>query len=49
MVDWIRRDVNKETEFEVVKRIIYLTTRQTVAAIGLPEDRICTYCWTGRM
>jgi|GEM_PF-1863879 len=49
MVDWIRRDVNKETEFEVVKRIIYLTTGQTVAAIGLPEDRICTYCWTGRM
>ncbi len=49
MVDWIRRDVNKETEIEVVKRIVYLTTRQTVAAIGLPEDRICTYCWTGRM
>jgi len=49
MVEWIRRDVNKETEFEVVKRIIYLTTRQTVATIGLPEERICTFCWTGRM
>jgi amidophosphoribosyltransferase len=49
MVEWIRRDVNKETEFEVVKRIIYLTTKQTVATIGLPEERICTYCWTGRM
>jgi len=49
MIDWIRRDVNKETDVEVVKRIIYLTTRQTMAAIGLPEERICTYCWTGEM
>lgn len=49
MVEWIRRDVNKETDYEVVKRIIYLETRQTVAAIGLPPERICTYCWTGRM
>jgi amidophosphoribosyltransferase len=49
MVEWIRRDVNKETEIEVVTRIIYLTTQQTVSAIGLPEDRVCTYCWTGKV
>jgi len=49
MVEWIRRDVNKETEIEVVKRLIYLTTKQTIATIGLPEERICTYCWTARM
>jgi amidophosphoribosyltransferase len=49
MVEWVRRDVNKETELEVVKRIIYLTTEQTIAAIGLPPERICTFCWTGRM
>ncbi len=49
MVEWIRRDVNKETEVEVVKRIIYLTTQQTISAIGLPAERVCTFCWTGRM
>jgi len=49
MVEWIRRDVNKETEVEVVKRIIYLTTPQTISAIGLPAERVCTFCWTGCM
>jgi amidophosphoribosyltransferase len=49
MVEWIRCDVNTETESEVVKRLIYLTTPQTVSAIGLAPERICTYCWTGQM
>jgi len=49
MVEWIRRDVNKESDHEVVKRIIYLATEQNIKAIGLPAERICTYCWTGQM
>jgi amidophosphoribosyltransferase len=47
MVDWIRRDVNSVAKDEVVKRIVYLTTTQNIKAIGLPPERICTYCWTG--
>jgi len=49
MVDWIRRDVNKAADWEVVKKIIYLTTKQNIQAIGLPSKKICTYCWTGQM
>lgn len=49
MVDWIRRDVNSKSELEVVKRIIYLSTQQNISAIGLPAERVCTYCWTGKM
>lgn len=49
MVEWIRRDVNSKTELEVVKRIIYLTTEHNIKAIGLPANRICTFCWTGKM
>jgi amidophosphoribosyltransferase len=49
MVEWIRRDVNSKTDWEVVKKIIYLTTQHNIEAIGLPANRICTYCWTGQM
>lgn len=49
MVEWIRRDVNSKSDLEVVKKIIYLTTDQNIKAIGLPANRICTYCWTGQM
>ncbi len=49
MIEWIRRDVNKESDWEVVKRIIYLTTAHNIKAIGLPPERVCTYCWTGQM
>ena len=49
MVEWIRRDVNSKSNWEVVKKIIYLTTDQNIKAIGLPAERICTYCWTGQM
>ena len=49
MVELIKRDVNKESDWEVVKRIIYLTTAHNIQAIGLPPERICTYCWTGQM
>ncbi|MCX6740259.1 MAG: amidophosphoribosyltransferase [Candidatus Parcubacteria bacterium] len=49
MVDWIRRDVNRESEIEVVKQIIYPTMEETISCIGLPTNRLCTYCWTGQM
>ncbi len=49
MVEWMRRDVNKQTDLEVVKRVIFLTTAQTIQAIGRPPERVCTYCWTGQM
>lgn len=49
MVEWIRRDVNKESDWEVVKRILYLKTEQNIQAIGLPPERVCTFCWTGQM
>ncbi|HDQ22828.1 MAG TPA: hypothetical protein ENN28_02515 [Candidatus Uhrbacteria bacterium] len=49
MVEWIRRDVNKKSPWDVVKRIIYLDVKQNITAIGLPPDRVCTYCWTGQV
>lgn len=40
MVDYIRRKLNLTSlEFQTVDDL--------VAAIGLPKDRLCTYCWTG--
>jgi amidophosphoribosyltransferase len=38
---------------ETIGRTLELTTLQyqrledLVAAIGLPKDRLCTYCWDG--
>ena len=41
MVEEIRRELN-------LKTLHYQTLKGLLAAIGLPEDQICTYCWNGR-
>jgi amidophosphoribosyltransferase len=41
MVDWIQRDLNVTT-------LRYQRLEDMVAAIGLPRERLCLYCWTGR-
>ena len=41
MVEYIRRKLN-------LTSLAFQTVDDLVAAIGLPKDRLCTYCWTGR-
>ncbi len=41
IVERIRRRLNLTT-------LKYQRLSDLVAAIGLPKDRLCTYCWTGR-
>jgi amidophosphoribosyltransferase len=41
MVEWIRRDLD-------VTSLKYLHIEDMIAAIGLPEDQLCLYCWRGR-
>jgi len=41
MVDWIRRQLNATT-------LRYQRLDDMLAAIGLPEEKLCHYCWTGR-
>ena len=40
MVQWIANDLT-------VTSLKYLSIDQMVAAIGLPQPKLCTYCWTG--
>jgi amidophosphoribosyltransferase len=40
MIDWIAKDLNVTT-------LRYQTIEDLVAAIGLPKERVCVYCWTG--
>ncbi len=41
MIEWIRRDLN-------VTSLKYLHIEDMIAAIGLPEEQLCLYCWRGR-
>ncbi|MCD6405178.1 MAG: amidophosphoribosyltransferase [Planctomycetes bacterium] len=41
MVEWIRRDLGATT-------LAYLELGDMIKAIGLPPEKLCTYCWTGR-
>ena len=41
MVEYIRSKLN-------LTSLAFQTVDDLVAAIGLPRDRLCTYCWTGR-
>jgi amidophosphoribosyltransferase len=41
MVEWIRRELD-------VTSLKYLHIDAMVAAIGLPEEQLCLYCWRGR-
>jgi len=40
MVDWICKNLGATT-------LQYQTVEDMVAAIGLPKERLCLYCWTG--
>jgi amidophosphoribosyltransferase len=40
MVDWIAKDLGVTT-------LKYQTLDDMVAAIGLPKEKLCTYCWSG--
>jgi amidophosphoribosyltransferase len=41
MIEWIR-------EMLKVTTLRYQRLDDVIAAIGLPADRLCTYCWTGK-
>ncbi|MBC8377566.1 MAG: hypothetical protein H8E62_00165 [Planctomycetes bacterium] len=41
MIDWIARDIGVTT-------LRYQTIEDMVEAIGLPKEKLCLYCWTGR-
>ena len=41
MVDWIARDLALTT-------LRYQTIEDMVEAIGLPKEKLCLYCWTGK-
>jgi len=41
MVQWICRDIGATT-------LKYQKLNDMVSAIGLPEEKLCLYCWTGR-
>ena len=41
MVEWIRKDINTST-------LKYQKLDDMVEAIGLPGEKLCTYCWTGK-
>ena len=40
MIEWIKNDIDVTT-------LRYQTLDDMVEAIGLPKEKICTYCWTG--
>jgi len=41
MIDWIAKDLGVTT-------LRYQTVEDMVAAIGLPKEKLCLYCWTGK-
>ena len=41
MLDWIRRDIGVTT-------LRYQTVDDMVKAVGLPKEKLCLYCWTGK-
>jgi amidophosphoribosyltransferase len=41
MVEWITKDLGVTT-------LRYQKLADMIAAIGMPKDKLCTYCWTGK-
>lgn len=41
MIEWIRKDMDVTT-------LRYQTIEDMVAAIGLPAEKLCLYCWNGK-
>jgi amidophosphoribosyltransferase len=42
MIGWITNDLGATT-------IQYQRLDDMIGAIGLPKERLCTYCWTGKV
>ncbi|MBU0547857.1 MAG: amidophosphoribosyltransferase [Candidatus Omnitrophica bacterium] len=42
MVDWINRDIGSTT-------LKYQKLYDMITAIGLPKEKLCLYCWTGKV
>ena len=42
MVEWIARDLEVTT-------LRFQTIKDMVEAVGLPQDKLCLYCWTGKI
>jgi amidophosphoribosyltransferase len=42
MVDWIAKDIN-------ITSLQYQRIDDMVEAIGLPREKLCLYCWTGKV
>ena len=42
MVDWIAKDLGITT-------LQYQKLNDMIKAIGLPKDKLCLYCWTGKL
>jgi amidophosphoribosyltransferase len=40
MIEWIRKDLGVTT-------LRYQTIEEMIESIGLPKEKLCTYCWTG--
>lgn len=40
MIEWIRKDLDVTT-------LRYQTLDDMMDAVGLPKEKLCTYCWTG--
>jgi amidophosphoribosyltransferase len=40
MIEWIRKDMGVTT-------LRYQTVEDMVKAVGLPQEKLCLYCWTG--
>jgi amidophosphoribosyltransferase len=40
MVEWIKKDIGVTT-------LRYQTLQDMIKAIGLPREKLCTYCWNG--
>jgi amidophosphoribosyltransferase len=41
MIEWIARDLDVST-------LKYQTVDDMVEAVGLPKEKLCLYCWTGK-
>ena len=41
MIEWIRKDIG-------VTSLVYQRMDDMVAAIGVPAEKLCLYCWTGQ-
>jgi amidophosphoribosyltransferase len=42
MVEWIARDLEVTT-------LRFQTIKDMVEAVGLPQEKLCLYCWTGKV